>query len=230
MTDPLCISFLLCFASDHHLRSHIFFPFIKCGLISLLLRYPEEVLIEGSKTFKNGRPPNIIWVVLSYLNSWINDLHYEESVVSLISQFRNLYILSFVCLLPFDANIVTYFNAVGKDKVILNVIPSVDLCDDLPHSRSSPRNGSLRVTISKIDENLVKYIVYFNDEIVFKLFDLDCISENSIFLNCSNGLPEDRLNIEHDIFWCILFGLWMLQFSLAHESESNRYDVTNSLD
>jgi len=113
------------------------------SLVVFLLGYPEKVLAELCEFLKYGSSSGIIRVILTYLYSGVDDLHYEGRVVSLLFEH---YLLTVVIVLR-QGQMVYYFYLVAENEVVLFVIDPVDLSDNLPHSRSPPRRRSLRVVI-----------------------------------------------------------------------------------
>ena len=71
------------------------------------------------------------------------------------------------------------------------------------------------VAVGQIDENIVENVVDFHDQSVFEFDNIDVLVERLGLLYLFDGLSIDGVNIEHDIFGGVLFGLFLCKLSFA---------------
>jgi hypothetical protein len=116
-----------------------------------------------------------------------------------------------------------------KDEVVLLVINPVDLVDDLSHARSSSRGRSLGVAVCQVRQDILENVVNLDDQVAPKILQLSDIFEHWKSLHLEDDLPEDRLEVEHDVLGRELFGLVDLEILHAEEFESRRRHVAHRL-
>ena len=145
----------------------------------------------------------------------VDHFHDELRVIFI---FRKYYILFLGIPSVLNVEVIAYLDTAGPDKVTLLIISPIYISNNLSHSRSASRNGCLRITVRQIDENIVQNVVGLDDQIRFQLsyFILaDHVQNIPVVSNCLDGLPEDSVNIQKDIFCWKILGLIILKIAFA---------------
>lgn len=100
------------------------------NLIGSMLSKPKKMLVELSKLLVDGPLPSISCVLLSDANCGIDYLHNELSIISIFFQNHKFFIL----LISAHIEVISDLNSTCEDEIVLFIISSVDVCDDLSHS------------------------------------------------------------------------------------------------
>ena len=129
---PLQFVFLISLG-DHH-------------LIGSVLSQPKKMLIELSKFLIDSPLPSVSYILLSNLNSSIDNLHYKFCIISILLQCHYFFII----FISFHIQIVPDLNTTRKDKIVLFVVSPVNVCDHLSHPGGASWGGSLGVPVRQI--------------------------------------------------------------------------------
>ena len=71
-------------------------------------------------------------------------------------------------------------------------------------------------------------VLQLDDQIIPQFLHFYIFFEKLVLCYACNGLPENGVKVEHDIFGGILLSLLFLKLSFAHKFEGNRYYVADS--
>ena len=198
-------------------------------LILLLLTDPEQIFIELCKFLKDGSFLEIFFVILSYFYDWVDDSHDEGGVVAVFLKEDWLCFYSQDLGFLSECEVVADFNVVGENEVVFLVVNSIDLCDDLSHSRGASRGWSLRVVVSKVDEDVVDNIVQFDEKILLQLFEMHALSDLVHFLNLEDRFSEYWVEVDHYVFCCELHCFLLFQLLPAQKFKGSWYYIADSL-
>ena len=91
------------------------------------------MLIELSKLLVDSSLPSVSYILLSNLNSSVDNLHYKFCIISILLQCHYFFII----FISFHIQIVPDLNTTREDKIVLFVVSSVDICDNLSHPGGS---------------------------------------------------------------------------------------------
>ena len=83
------------------------------------------MFVELCKLLENSTFSHIIFIILTDLDSTIDDPHYKFRVVLIFSG------------VPFVVKVIAYFDSASEDKIVLLIINSINLGDDLFHAWSA---------------------------------------------------------------------------------------------
>lgn len=87
----------------------------------------------------------------------------------------------------------------------------------------------MRVQVCEIYQDVIQDFFDIADEIFTELFRIYFL-EHRVLLDGSDCLPEDDLDIEHDILGCVFHGFLFGKLTLIKEVECNGDHVADSLD
>jgi hypothetical protein len=107
-------------------------------LVLLLLTNPEEVFVELNKLFEDCPFPRVIPVVLRHLDDGVDDPHDEIRVVIIFRKYYFAIVLSSAFNVIPQCEVVTDLDAVAEDEVVLFVVDTVNLVDDISHAECAP--------------------------------------------------------------------------------------------
>ena len=128
-------------------------------------------------------------------------------------------------------NEVTDFDPIRDNEVILPVISSVNIIDDCPHAGSASTGCSLRVAISQIDQDIVEDMVSFLHEAILERLHAipDPLPQGLILEEPLNNLPEDGVQVGHDVPGREQLGLFLFKCPLAEGPETGGNNVLHRL-
>ena len=158
-------------------------------LVLLLLRNPEEVLVEGCKKFKYSPFPGVLLAVLSNFNCSVDNPHYKLGVVGSGLEICHIHLVAPLVNIFLEGEIVADRDIIGKDEVVFIVIAAVDQGDDLSHAGSGSRGRSLRIAVGQVDEDVVENVVKLNYQVILQLINLHHLLQALVLLNRPNRLP-----------------------------------------
>jgi hypothetical protein len=132
----------------------LLFLFLAIGaqdlLVVFLLSQPKKMLIELCKSFEDGAFSFVVFVILGDLYDRVDNLHNEATVICIIFQFEHLDLLLVVLvlhLLHFNCKIFADLDATSIDEIVLLVLETVDLGDDLSHAGCAAGDRGLGVAV-----------------------------------------------------------------------------------
>ena len=86
------------------------------------------------------------------------------------------------------------------------------------------------VAVSQVYQDVVELVLKLNNQIFPELLYFSKSLEGWVLFNSQHSLPEYRMEVQHDVFGCILLCLFFIELALAHELKSYRDYIADSLD